>query len=113
MKAKLKHFQSDDETKRSPQFARRLVGAQLQQITYREFLPVVLGEQALGNLATVETTYDQNIDPSILNEFATVAFRLSSDVIDENKLIVRFGHSIIHDSFDGEVPWLLKNHFFE
>ena len=52
-----------------------LVGAELQQITYREFLPVVLGRKALGNLAKIETTYDQNVDPSILNEFATVAFR--------------------------------------
>ena len=52
-----------------------LVGAELQQITYREFLPVVLGSKALGNLANKKTTYDQNVDPSILNEFATVAFR--------------------------------------
>ena len=52
-----------------------LVGAELQQITYREFLPVVLGSSALGNLANTETTYDQNVDPSILNEFATIAFR--------------------------------------
>ena len=57
------------------QLARMLVGAELQQITYREFLPVVLGKKALGNLANQKTTYDQNVDPSILNEFATVAFR--------------------------------------
>ena len=106
-------FRSDTDTKIFPQLARRLVGAQLQQITYREFLPVVLGKKALGNLASIETTYDQNVDPSILNEFATVAFRLSFDVIGKNKFLVRFGHSIIHDSFDGEVPWLLKDHFFE
>ena len=49
--------------------------AELQQITYREFLPVVLGEKALGNLAAIDSEYDQNVDPSILNEFATIAFR--------------------------------------
>ena len=59
----------------SPQLARMLVGAELQQITYQEFLPIVLGSKALGNLAKTETSYDQNVDPSILNEFATVAFR--------------------------------------
>ena len=59
----------------APQVARMLVGAELQQITYREFLPVVLGNTALGNLAKTETFYDQNVDPSILNEFATIAFR--------------------------------------
>ena len=58
-----------------PQLARKLVGAELQRITYQEFLPVVLGERALGNLAAKNTEYDQNVDPSILNEFATVAFR--------------------------------------
>ena len=58
-----------------PQLARMLVGAELQQITYQEFLPIVLGSKALGNLAKTETSYDQNVDPSILNEFATVAFR--------------------------------------
>ena len=66
---------SDWTFKDFPQLARMLVGAELQQITYREFLPVVLGRKALGNLAKIETTYDQNVDPSILNEFATVAFR--------------------------------------
>ena len=59
----------------TPQLARMLVGAELQQITYQEFLPIVLGSKALGNLAKTETSYDQNVDPSILNEFATVAFR--------------------------------------
>ena len=58
-----------------PQLARKLVGAELQLITFREYLPVVLGERLLGNLATFDTEYDQNVDPSILNEFATVAFR--------------------------------------
>ena len=57
------------------QLARKLVGAQLQQITYREYLPNVLGSQALGDLADTETSYNPDVDPSILNEFATVAFR--------------------------------------
>ena len=57
------------------QLARKLVGAELQQITYQEYLPVVLGKRALGNLAAKDTEYDQNVDPSILNEFATIAFR--------------------------------------
>ena len=57
------------------QLARKLVGAQLQQITYREYLPNVLGSKALGDLTDRETIYNPNIDPSILNEFATVAFR--------------------------------------
>ena len=51
------------------------MGAELQKVTFHEFLPVVLGKKALGNLNAKDTEYDQNVDPSILNEFATVAFR--------------------------------------
>ena len=42
---------------------------------HREYLPVVLGSAAMGNLAETSTTYRPTRDPSILNEFATVAFR--------------------------------------
>ena len=52
------------------------MGAELQQITYREYLPNVLGSEAFGDLGDTDTTYNPHVDPSILNEFATVAFRL-------------------------------------
>ena len=45
------------------------------QVVYREYLPVVLGSAALDSLSSTSTTYDPSIDPSILNEFATVAYR--------------------------------------
>ena len=57
------------------QLARKLVAAELQQITYREYLPNVLGSEAYGDLGDRDTTYNPHVDPSILNEFATVAFR--------------------------------------
>ena len=56
----------------------------------REYLPIVLGVRAHGNLGekirkttfwqihvsgSTDTRYNPTVDPSVLNEFATVAFR--------------------------------------
>ena len=70
------------------QTARSLVGAQIQNIAYSEFLPVVIGPAAMAqynlnlpNDLTETTTYDSTVNPNVFNEFATFAFR--------------FGHSLI------------------
>ena len=63
------------------QRARRVVIAQLQSITYNEFLPALLGQDALSRYRG----YDASVDPSIANEFSTAAFR--------------FGHSTLNDQF--------------
>ncbi|CAB9518520.1 Peroxidasin homolog [Seminavis robusta] len=64
------------------QLARKLVGATLQIITYKEFLPALIGNRA-PNPETL--SYDEGTDPSISNEFSTVAFR--------------FGHTMLSPSF--------------
>ena len=71
------------------QEARAIVIAELQSITYNEYLPALLGEDALSEYEG----YDATVDPSIANEFSTAAFR--------------FGHSTLNDEFrlvdnDGE-----------
>ena len=64
------------------QSARSLVGAQIQKITYDEFLPVLLGTSAPSSSTA---SYDASIDATVSNEFSTAAFRvghtmLSSDL---------------------------------
>src|SRR5207244_2105411 len=54
------------------QEARRLVIAELQIITYTEWLPALLGPNALPAYAG----YRANVNPSISNEFSTAMFRL-------------------------------------
>lgn len=61
------------------QQARRLVIGEIQQITYNEFLPALLGPNAIP----AYTGYKPDVDPQIANEFSTAAFR--------------FGHSILGD----------------
>ena len=72
------------------QEARRYVIAELQNIVYNEFLPTVLGGSLIHNyklkLENDETTfYNDTVNPSISNEFATFAFR--------------FGHTLIPNFF--------------
>ena len=70
------------------QETRKIIGAELQKIVYKDYLPIILGSSAMANNGldfANETDYDPGVDPSILNEFATVAYR--------------FGHSTISDRF--------------
>ena len=62
------------------QKARVKVMGLLQHITYNEFLPAVLGDDAL----TDYKGYDAEVNPGIFNEFAAAAYR--------------FGHSMISDT---------------
>jgi peroxidase len=54
------------------QTARKIVGAELQIITYNEFLPAMLGNTAPR---AEDYVYRNNVDPSITNSFASAFFR--------------------------------------
>ncbi len=65
-------------------FARIVVGAEMQAITYREFLPVLLGPGALKPY----TGYKPGVNPSIANEFATAAYRIGHSLLSSTLLRV-------------------------
>lgn len=84
------------------QEAKLLVGAEMQSITYNEYLPALLGEGALEEY----TGYDVTVDPTIANLFATAAYRfghsqLSSLIyrIEENGDEIDQGHLELRDAF--------------
>jgi hypothetical protein len=52
------------------QAARAIVAGEMQAITYREFLPVLLGDRGLR----AYRGYNPNVNPGIPNEFATAAY---------------------------------------
>ncbi len=64
------------------QQARGIVIAEIQAITYNEFLPALLGTRAMSSY----TGYDATVDPTIANEFSTAAYR--------------FGHSTLNDEVE-------------
>ena len=84
--------------------ARAIVAAQMQIITYREFLPVLLGPNALSPYRG----YQADIDPSVSNVFATAAYRLGHSMLSSNLLrldangaSIAAGHLSLADAFFG------------
>lgn len=59
------------------QRARRLVAAEMQVITYREFLPALLGARALPPYRG----YRPSADARVMNEFSTAVFRLGHSLL--------------------------------
>lgn len=82
------------------QAARLLVGAQIQRITYEEFLPALLGARALSPYLG----YDPNVDGTIANEFAVAAYRLGHTFL-SNELL-------LEPSADGVTSISLADAFF-
>jgi hypothetical protein len=64
------------------QNARAIVGAEIQVITYKEFLPALLGPNALSRYKG----YDPTVNPNIATEFSSAGFRL--------------GHSLLNDEVE-------------
>ena len=59
------------------QEARKIVGAQMQVITYKEFLPALLGKNALSPYRG----YDKRLDAGIANMFSTAAYRFGHSAL--------------------------------
>ena len=64
------------------QLARSIVGAEIQAITYREFLPVLLGRDAIPPYQG----YRPRVNAGIANVFATAAYRVGHTMLSENLL---------------------------
>ncbi|MED5487433.1 MAG: peroxidase family protein [Candidatus Thermoplasmatota archaeon] len=82
------------------QLARKLVAAQIQAITFHEFLP------SLGIELAPYTGYDPSVNPQVTSAFATVAFRLghsqTGDVFlrfDEERMPIENGQMSLFDGF--------------
>ena len=97
---KAKNPDWDDE--RLFQEAKAIVEGEIQAITYNEFLPLLLGQDAIADY----NGYQPDVDPQIANIFATAAFRfghsmLSSTIhrVGEGGEESQYGHLSLKDAF--------------
>lgn len=85
------------------QKARQLVGAQMQAITYNEYLPELLGDSALQSYRG----YSSRIDARIMNCFSTAAYRYGHSALSPQLLRLNNDGSV---SDVGHLP--LRSAFF-
>ena len=86
------------------EMARRIVGAEMQAITYREFLPVLLGPDALAPYRG----YRANVKPDIANAFSAASYRFGHSMLSPSfQLLDASGHAVL----DGSLA--LRDAFFQ
>ena len=84
------------------QKAREIVGAEVQLITFREYLPALLGPEAIPPYGG----YNANVNASISNIFSTAAYRYGHSALNETLLRLdefgnesEHGHLALRDAF--------------
>lgn len=92
---------SDDEF--FYQAARAVVGAEIQIITYEEFLPMLLGPGTLGPYGG----YDSSVNSQIANSFSTAAYRFGHTMVSPE--LTRLGDSPVPIATAFFNPQLLVN----
>ncbi len=92
------------------QKARQIVGAQMQVITYNEFLPALLGPSTIAPYSG----YRPDVNATIRNSFSTAAFRFGHSALSPQLLRlnrrggeIAHGHLDLRDAFFS--PWRLRD----
>lgn len=78
------------------QRARAMVIAEIQSITFNEWLPALLGDGALRPYRG----YNPTVNPGIANEFSTAAFRLHTQINDDVEFFDNDGRPITFTYYD-------------
>jgi hypothetical protein len=99
------------------QAARKIVIAELQHITYNEFLPALLGN---ANGVGQYTGYSSHVNPSVSAVFSTAAYRIGHTLLSPqiqrlqaNGQSIPEGPLALRDSFFASAPPLIQAHGIE
>lgn len=85
------------------QTARAIVRGELQAITFNEFLPALLGSDAIERYSG----YDSSVNPNIANEFSTAAYRFGHTMLSSELLRLNADGTVADE---GNI--LLQNAYF-
>lgn len=101
---------------------RRIVVAEIQHITYSEWLPLVIGQAAMQRFSLFtqpqgySSDYDEEINPSVTNEFTGAAFRFGHSTV-QGRLFVEFERRLdeiilVSDTFNNPSRFRFQ-HFYD
>ncbi len=94
---RLRSFYRGASDEQMYQLARKIVGAEIQKITYEEFLPALLGPYAPDG---VQQQYDPAIHPGISNEFSAALFRVGHTLLSSDLIVGHAGNTLpLRDAF--------------
>nr|KAG5702274.1 hypothetical protein BaRGS_030629 [Batillaria attramentaria] len=83
------------------QVTRKIVGGVIQNIMYGEWLPIILGRATMDRLGLTvgrRSQYNPAIDPTVLTEFSTAAYRMGHSLV-PNALPAGFTRLRLRDHF--------------
>lgn len=102
--------------------SRKIVVAEIQHITYNEWLPLVIGQEAMQRFSLrsspngYSSDYNDEINPSMTNEFTGAAFRFGHSTV-QGRLFVEFNRKLdeivlISDTFNNPGRFRFQ-HFYD
>ena len=72
--------------------SRKILGAQMQYITYNHWLPLIIGPEGMVSLGKY-SGYNAQVDPTAANVFASSAFRFGHTLV--NPIMRRLNASLL------------------